>query len=30
VEAGIRANGFFIADAAGELMFDEPPVRPGT
>jgi hypothetical protein len=29
VEAGITANGFFLADAPGELTFDESPVRPG-
>jgi hypothetical protein len=29
VRAGIRANGFFLADAPGELTFDEPAVKPG-
>ena len=29
VRAGIHANGFFLADASGELVFDEPPIQPG-
>ncbi|HEX8166167.1 MAG TPA: hypothetical protein VF601_10315 [Beijerinckiaceae bacterium] len=29
VRAGIRLNGFFLADAAGDLAFDEMPVKPG-
>ena len=29
VRAGIRLNGFFLADAAGDLVFDEAPVKPG-
>jgi hypothetical protein len=29
VRAGVRANGFFLADAPGELTFDERPVKPG-
>jgi hypothetical protein len=29
VRAGIHANGFFLADAPGELAFNEPPIQPG-
>jgi len=29
VRAGIHANGFFLADVPGDIVFDEPPVRPG-
>jgi hypothetical protein len=29
VRAGIRANGFFLADGPSELTFDEAPVKPG-
>ena len=29
VRAGIRINGFFLADAPGDLAFDEAPVKPG-
>ena len=29
VRAGVRINGYFLADAPGDLVFDEAPVKPG-
>ena len=29
VQAGIHANGYFLADHPGELTFGDMPVRPG-
>lgn len=29
VQAGIHANGYFLADAPGEITFGDMPVRPG-
>jgi hypothetical protein len=29
VDTGIRMNGYFLADASGELTFGDLPVKPG-
>ena len=29
VRAGVRINGFFVVESAGELAFDEAAVKPG-